>query len=129
MVEMTKSVENNLTPDELLTEEHSQGETGEASSFDLLATEIDSLSIETNKFEEEFEVIPVPACFDLETPFEIVDNEKEFELKTVEKKNEIVIIESKEEKIESEKVLDEIEEIDESERSTSVPSSISEQVD
>merc|ERR1712117_795789 len=83
MVEMTKSVE-----------EHSQGETGEASSFDLLATEIDSLSIETNKFEEEFEVIPVPACFDLETPFEIVDDEKEFELKAVEKKNEIVIIES-----------------------------------
>merc|ERR1712198_355048 len=129
MVEMTKSVENSLTPDELLTEEHSQGETGEASSFDLLATEIDSLSIETNKFEEEFEVIPVPACFDLETPFEIVDNEKEFELKAVEKKNEIFIIESKEEKIESQKVLDEIEEVDESERSTSVHSSISDQVE
>merc|ERR1712131_110481 len=132
MVEMTKSVENSLTTDELLTEEHSQGETGEASSFDLLATEIDSLSIETNKFEEEFEVIPVPACFDLETPFEIVDDEKEFELKAVEKKNEIVIIESKEEKIESEKVLDEIEEIeevDESERSTSVHSSISDKVE
>ena len=32
------------------------------------------------------------ACFDLETPFEIVDDEKEFELKAVEKKNEIVII-------------------------------------
>eukprot|EP00092_Neocalanus_flemingeri_P006172 GFUD01006644.1.p1 GENE.GFUD01006644.1~~GFUD01006644.1.p1 ORF type:complete len:900 (+),score=293.58 GFUD01006644.1:52-2751(+) len=48
--------------------------------FDLLASEVDTLTIETIKSDEDkeddedFEVIPVPACFNLDVPFEIVED-------------------------------------------------------
>jgi len=48
--------------------------------FDLLASEVDTLTIETigsdddKEDDDDFEVIPVPACFNLDVPFEIVED-------------------------------------------------------
>jgi len=50
--------------------------------FDLLASEVNTLTIETISSEDDkeddddFEVIPVPACFNLDVPFEIVEDDK-----------------------------------------------------
>merc|ERR1719499_2406849 len=49
--------------------------------FDLLSSEVNSLTIESSSSgngkdedgDDDFEVIPVPACFNLDVPFEIVD--------------------------------------------------------
>ena len=70
MVEITKS-------DEIKLEKESK--TLEDDDFDLLANEVDSLTIkkEAKVEDDEFEVIPIPACFDLEVPFELIDKENE----------------------------------------------------
>lgn len=56
-----------------------EGGTSSEEDFDLLAGEVDSLTLETGDSEEEFEVIPVPDCFNLEVPFELVDSAGEGE--------------------------------------------------
>jgi len=51
--------------------------------FDLLASEVNTLTIESSSSgngkddddDDDFEVIPVPACFNLDVPFEIVDED------------------------------------------------------
>jgi len=63
--------------------EVSQGQPEPDDGFDLLASEVDTLTLgqeDTSETEEEFEVIPVPDCFNLEVPFEIVDKSLEKEL-------------------------------------------------
>jgi len=53
--------------------------------FDLLANEVDTLTIETigsdddQEDDDDFEVIPVPACFNLDVPFELVEDETTFD--------------------------------------------------
>ena len=56
-----------------------ESKTLEDDDFDLLANEVDSLTIkkEAKVEDDEFEVIPIPACFDLEVPFELIDKENE----------------------------------------------------
>eukprot|EP00090_Calanus_glacialis_P013468 TRINITY_DN2213_c0_g1_i1.p1 TRINITY_DN2213_c0_g1~~TRINITY_DN2213_c0_g1_i1.p1 ORF type:complete len:895 (-),score=298.45 TRINITY_DN2213_c0_g1_i1:482-3166(-) len=50
--------------------------------FDLLASEVNTLTIETitsddeKEDDDDFEVIPVPACFNLDVPFEIVEDDQ-----------------------------------------------------
>merc|ERR1719430_773844 len=64
-------------------EEVSQGQPEPEDGFDLLASEVDTLTLgheDDSETEEEFEVIPVPDCFNLEVPFEIVDKSLEKEL-------------------------------------------------
>jgi len=54
-------------------------EVEKGNEFDLLVTEVDSLQISKrddsrkNECEEDFEVVPIPKCFDLDIPFELVD--------------------------------------------------------
>merc|ERR1712013_199801 len=53
--------------------------------FDLLASEVNTLTLDTETLssenikdedgDDDFEVIPVPACFNLDVPFEIVDED------------------------------------------------------
>merc|ERR1719323_2084675 len=59
------------------SEDDDDVEVEEEDDFDLLASEVDSLNVESQKQlkEDEFEVIPIPACFDLEVPFEMVENQ------------------------------------------------------
>jgi len=53
--------------------------------YDLLASEVDTLTIDTietiasedEKEDDDFEVIPVPACFNLDVPFELIEDEKD----------------------------------------------------
>ena len=51
--------------------------------FDLLAAEVESLALKSAK-EEDFEVIPIPDCFNLEVPFEIVEEDNKSVAKQVE---------------------------------------------
>ena len=62
----------------------------EDEGFDLLASEVDSLNIEKKKDEDDFEVIPIPSCFDLDVPFEFIDGLKTGELEEEESKNQQV---------------------------------------
>ena len=64
--------------------EREQGDGGAASDegFDLLAEEVTGLSLESAETEDEFEVIPIPDCFNLDVPFEIVDPLKPAENQT-----------------------------------------------
>jgi len=55
----------------------------EEDEFDLLANEVDTLTIEESygsyqrdDSEDDFEVVPVPSCFNLDIPFEIVEQEE-----------------------------------------------------
>ena len=54
-------------------EEEEEEEEKEEEEFDLLAAEVDSLALNSPK-DEDFELIPIPVpdCFNLEVPFEIV---------------------------------------------------------
>ena len=52
----------------------------EDEGFDLLASEVDSLNLEKKNYEDDFEVIPIPSCFDLDVPFELIDGLKTGEL-------------------------------------------------
>merc|ERR1719433_1268955 len=40
--------------------------------------------------DDDFEVIPIPSCFDLEVPFELIDKENEEELNDKEDEEELV---------------------------------------
>lgn len=75
MVSLGSSVEGQEMVD---MGEREQGDGGPASEegFDLLAEEVTGLSLESTEAEDEFEVIPIPDCFNLEVPFEIVDSLK-----------------------------------------------------
>ena len=76
MVEISKKETSEESEDED-KEEEAKDEDEAEEGFDLLANEVDFLSLESqqsSKETDEFEVIPIPACFDLEVPFEIVDN-------------------------------------------------------
>ena len=79
MVELSKKEKPQESEDEDSDDDDSECEEDEENEgFDLLATEVDTLALEESqqsKESEEFEVIPIPACFDLEVPFEIVDNQ------------------------------------------------------
>ena len=59
--------------DENESEDEDEEEENEEEEFDLLAAEVDSLALNSKK-DEDFEVIPIPVpdCFNLEVPFEIV---------------------------------------------------------
>jgi len=49
---------------------------GSEDGFDLLSNEVDTLTLDNEETDEEdFEVIPVPDCFNLEVPFEVVEKE------------------------------------------------------
>merc|ERR1712152_25522 len=63
-------------------EDKREKDASEVDDFDLLANEVDSLTIRKGEREEEeeFEVIPIPSCFDLEVPFELIDKENKQEL-------------------------------------------------
>ena len=54
-------------------EEEEEAEENDEEEFDLLAAEVDSLALNSPK-DEDFELIPIPVpdCFNLEVPFEIV---------------------------------------------------------
>jgi len=67
--------------------------------FDLLSSEVNSLTIETlssenekddEEEEDDFEVIPVPACFNLDVPFEIVDEAKPSLIASTESESKIL---------------------------------------
>jgi hypothetical protein len=51
----------------------------ESDNFDLLASEIDSLSLSEDKTSkpeaDDFELVPIPDCFNLDIPFEIIQSE------------------------------------------------------
>jgi len=48
----------------------------EDEGFDLLASEVDSLNLDLEKknYDDDFEVIPIPSCFDLDVPFELIED-------------------------------------------------------
>ena len=46
----------------------------EDEGFDLLASEVDSLNLEKKNYDDDFEVIPIPSCFDLDVPFELIED-------------------------------------------------------
>merc|ERR1712062_134656 len=81
MVEINKIVDVEDSEDSEDSEAESQDENesedeeeeNEEEEFDLLAAEVDSLALNSKK-DEDFEVIPIPVpdCFNLEVPFEIV---------------------------------------------------------
>jgi len=66
-----ESHDENESDDE---EEEEDEEENEEEEFDLLAAEVDSLALNSQKEVDDFEVIPIPMpdCFNLEVPFEIV---------------------------------------------------------
>jgi len=72
--------------------------------FDLLASEVDSLNVESQKQlkEDEFEVIPIPACFDLEVPFEMVENQTS-DQELVDMKTKLQVVKNEDTKIDSDK--------------------------
>jgi len=74
----------NVNQEKQQQQEVSQDQTEPEDGFDLLASEVDTLTLgqetEDNSETEDFEVIPVPDCFNLEVPFEIVDKSLEKEL-------------------------------------------------
>ena len=74
MVVINKIVDVDDSEDDTEDEDESENEdhNGEE-EFDLLAAEVDSLALNSRK-DEDFEVIPVPDCFNLDVPFEIVNN-------------------------------------------------------
>jgi len=85
MVDMSRvrTVDAQTVNQEEEEEEVSQGQPEPEDGFDLLASEVDTLTLgheDNSETEEEFEVIPVPDCFNLEVPFEIVDKSLEKEL-------------------------------------------------
>jgi len=82
MVEINKSSD---TKEENIT-------TTDSDDFDLLANEVDSLNIKKGATEEEdeFEVIPIPSCFDLEVPFELIDKDNKDEINDEEDEEEQV---------------------------------------
>jgi len=51
----------------------------EDEGFDLLASEVDSLNLDLEKknYDDDFEVIPIPSCFDLDVPFELIEDAME----------------------------------------------------
>merc|ERR1712029_886226 len=49
----------------------------EDEGFDLLASEVDSLNLEKKNYDDDFEVIPIPSCFDLDVPFELIEDDVE----------------------------------------------------
>ena len=65
--------ENESDDDDEEEEEEEEEKEEEEEEFDLLAAEVDSLALNSPK-EEDFELIPIPVpdCFNLEVPFEIV---------------------------------------------------------
>merc|ERR1719219_3231058 len=79
MVEINKivDVEDSEDSEDSEAESHdeneSEDEDDEEEEFDLLAAEVDSMALNSKK-DEDFEVIPIPVpdCFNLEVPFEIV---------------------------------------------------------
>eukprot|EP00092_Neocalanus_flemingeri_P015450 GFUD01016726.1.p1 GENE.GFUD01016726.1~~GFUD01016726.1.p1 ORF type:complete len:171 (+),score=62.46 GFUD01016726.1:78-590(+) len=85
--------------------------------FDLLASELDLLTIEPVGSDkdggenDEFEVIPLPACFNLDIPFDSSDGKfrkKEIELINSTKTSEVnkIVIEKPSKKAQNEKVKD-----------------------
>ena len=75
MVEINKIVDVEDSEDDSQDEDESENEEQNVEEeFDLLATEVESLALNSTK-EEDFEVIPVPDCFNLEVPFEIVNTD------------------------------------------------------
>lgn len=70
----------------------------EDEGFDLLASEVDALNLEKKEDEDDFEVIPIPSCFDLDVPFELIDGLKTGELEkeeaTIKKQQAPLILQS-----------------------------------
>lgn len=76
MVVINKIVDVEDSEDETQDENESENEDKDGEDeFDLLAAEVDSLALNSKK-DDDFEVIPVPDCFNLDVPFEIVTNNK-----------------------------------------------------
>ena len=71
--------------------------------FDLLAAEVEVLALEDGEEEEEeeeeedFEVIPVPDCFNLDVPFVLVEEEENNNTEEREEENEEEVEDDKEE--------------------------------
>ena len=76
MVEIVESMKN-------LEDTGNTSIRSEEDGFDMLVSDVDALQHEKKNYEDDFEVIPIPACFDLDVPFEMVN-----ELKTEEPKED-----------------------------------------
>ena len=107
MIEMNKIVDvedsEDDTKDENDSDEGEEEISGEE-EFDLLAAEVESLALKSAK-EEDFEVIPIPDCFNLEVPFEIVEEDNKSVAKQVEEEEDgedlqDYVFNEKEEKVE-----------------------------
>jgi len=79
IVDVEDSENSEDSEDEVEDENESENEDQHGEDeFDLLAAEVDSLALNSKK-DEDFEVIPVPDCFNLDVPFEIVTNDNKGE--------------------------------------------------